>query len=586
LRAIRQEEGDPAASIAEALRAGIVTVGLDGTVSFRHEILRQALETSVSPVQHKVLHARVADALERVYTDRIEEFAAEMALHLVSAGADADQERTAHYLTLAGERALGAAAYAEAITHLDKALTFVSADDAQRRARLLERLGLALRASGRWEEAIKAWDEALGLAERSRATELAGQLCTNIMIQLAWAGRWIECIGFVSRGLALVGQRSRYRPMLLSMQGVLVTGAGDLGTGAAMTETALSLAGAMGDPNVIGQCLAAKAGRLLLSADVKGSFEVGDQAVAQLRSAGALFDACGALAPLLIAANLSGHLDRGRALDDEFGPLVEQLGHHGGRFALHAQRGYRALAHLDLVAYEAESRRGDALVRKENLVTSLFVGPAQLGFVEFWRGRPLEAAKSFRRCIELQPPGALAGSGEGPLMLALAYAGDRDGVLAAFEARRQALPVSGRAHGIGSWTSLFYAVEALAMIGEEAEAARLYPLFADAIDSGFLLRQWDLRSINTVAGIAAHCGAAYDEAERHFEAALQDAARIPAKLEAVDGARYYATMLLARDAEGDRAHAEELAHGAAEAYRSAGMPLHERLARELAARAT
>ncbi len=581
LRAIRAEEGDPTGAVAESLRAGIVTVGLDGTVTFRHELVRQALESNVSPAQHKILHARVAEALEHVYADRIEEFAAELALHLASAGADADPEKTARYLILAGERALGAAAYSEAVVHLDKALTFIAAEDAQRRARLLERLGLALRALGRWEEALKSWDEALGLAERARDADLAGQLCTNVIIQLGWAGRWLECIQFVARGLAMLGQRSVHRPMLLAMQGVMLAGAGDFDTGAAMTETAASLATALGDANLIGRCLAAKCGRLLLAADVKGSLEVGEQAIVHLRTAGALFDMCGALAPILIAANLSGRLDRGHALDEEFGSLVEQLGHHGGRFALHAQRGYRGLADLDLATYEAESRRGDELVRKENLVTSLFVGPAQLGLLEFWRGRPMEAARLFRRCSELEPPGALSGSGAGPLMLALAYAGDREGVLRELVTRRPLFPTRGRSHGLGSETSMLFAVEALAVIGEDDEAAGFYPLIVDAIDAGFLLRQWDLRSIRTLAGIAARCAGRFDDAEHHFLAAIEECERIPVRLEVADAGRFYAEMFLARGAPEDRARARELGEGALIVYEKAGMSLHAGRARGL-----
>ncbi|MFY9585937.1 MAG: tetratricopeptide repeat protein, partial [Actinomycetota bacterium] len=489
---------------------------------------------------------------------------------------------TTRYLTLAGERALNAAAYSEAVAHLDKALTLVPADDAQRRARLLERLGLALRACGRWEEALKAWDEALGLAERARASELAGQLCTNIMVQLGWAGRWLECIQFVSRGLALVGQRSMHRPMLLGMQGVMITGAGDLGTGAAMTETALSLATAMGDANLLGQCLASKAGRLLLSGDMRGSFEVGEQAVEQLKAAGSLFDVCGVLAPLMIAANLSGNLDRSHALDEELATLVDQLGHHGGKFALHAQRGYRGLAHLDLSVFESESRRGDELVRRENLITSLFVGPAQLGFVEFWRGRPLDAAKLFRRCMELEPPGALNGSGWGPLVLALAYAGDRDGVRAEFIARRSMLPEPGRAFPLGAVTAMLFAVEALAMVGDDEEAASFYPIVTDLVDKGFVLRQWDLRSTRTLAGLAARCAGRTEDAERHFGEAMRDADRIPVRLEAADTGRFHAEMLLAK---GERAGAAELARGALAIYETAGMPMHATLARAIVERA-
>jgi len=577
------EDGiEPITARAEAESAGLISTDPPGMVTFSHQLVRQTLENGLAPDRRRLMHVQVAAAIERAHAGKLDEVAPDLAHHLLAAGPAADPARTLAALEAAGSWALAATAFEEARTYFAATLDMLSSEGTAERARALHLHGIALSGVSRWDDAMDAWDEALQIAEALGDTELAGRVCANVVLQLGWVGRWMDVVRFVARGLAAVGKRSSHRALLLAIQGAILAGAGDHATGAAYGEMAIDLAEDLGDPRLLGQCFFAKSGRLLIGMRVAESLAAAERALALLRSAGALYDLAGVLGPTIIAASLSGRFDRASAITDELAPLVERLGHHGGIFGLHTQRGFRALADgPNLTAFETEARASEELGRRAGMTTSLSVGPAQLGLAQFLRGHPVEAVSQFRRSIELELPGSLAGSSAGLLLIGLAYAGDRDGVLSEWNDRRQTLPVAGRATGIGSWTTMFGGVEALAMIDEHAEAAALAPLIGEAISQGTLHREWDLRSLHTLAGIAARCAGRWDDAERHFQKAIALADAVPIRLEAAESRRFYAEMLLARGRPGDPARAGELLGQALEIYDPAGMKMHARIAREL-----
>ena len=167
------------------------------------------------------------------------------------------------------------------------------------------------------------------------------------------------------------------------------------------------------------------------------------------------------------------------------------------------------------------------------------------------------------------------------LFLFKAYASERHAALAMLEDRRHNLPRSGRANTWGAWAMLLAFVEGLAILGERDEVAHLYPLTLDAIATS-VLAPWvgggGCRLLQSVAGIAAACGAQWEKAEGHYQKALRQAQELPHKLEQPEVRRWYARMLLDRDAPEDRERARELLTEAIAMYRQIGMPKHVELA--------
>ena len=143
-----------------------VSSGREVRWEFAHGLIRQTLVNSLSLMRRQRAHLRVAEAMERVYGTRIERHAADVAQHLYQAGMGADPDKTVRFVTLAGNQALGARAFTEALRLFTDALSIQEdSDDRRKLAELHSRRGLALRSLGRGEEAVDAWLTALAAYE-------------------------------------------------------------------------------------------------------------------------------------------------------------------------------------------------------------------------------------------------------------------------------------------------------------------------------------------------------------------------------------------------------------------------------------
>jgi tetratricopeptide (TPR) repeat protein len=174
----------------------------------------------------------------------------------------------------------------------------------------------------------------------------------------------------------------------------------------------------------------------------------------------------------------------------------------------------------------------------------------------------------------------LAGYDWAGLFYVRAYAGHKEAALAMLDERRGDLPRRGQANTWGAWTMLLAVVEGLAVLGEGREAAKLYPLVLEAIDSGPIML-WFSRLLQTAAGIAAACGGQWEKAEEHYQTALRLAHELPVVIEQPEVRRWYARMLVDRSSPGDRDKARRLLTEAIAMYSQIGMPKHQEMAQAL-----
>jgi len=163
----------------------------------------------------------------------------------------------------------------------------------------------------------------------------------------------------------------------------------------------------------------------------------------------------------------------------------------------------------------------------------------------------------------------------------MAYAGDHDGARAIFDEQRAWLPRSGQPNTIGSWLMLAPVIEGLVMLGEQAQAAQLYPLADELVGTGAVTLWAMSRFTQTIAGIAAAAARQWDAAQEHFQIAMQQAESFPNLLEQTEIRRFHAMMLMDRAAPGDREKAQTLLREALESYTQIGMPRHIEMARAL-----
>src|SRR5262249_39229908 len=146
---------------------------------------------------------------------------------LLLAGSAAAVDRSVHFLLMAGDRALAAAAFKDALAHFDDALALLLTESRRLSADARFRRGLALRGLGNWDEALVCFTESLD--EYTRLGDAAvGHLSAELALQLLYARRFAECQTVVTRGLSAVGETlSADCVHLLSVGGRLSSFAGD-----------------------------------------------------------------------------------------------------------------------------------------------------------------------------------------------------------------------------------------------------------------------------------------------------------------------------------------------------------------------
>lgn len=165
-----------------------VSQGRIARYQFVHEQIRQTLLSGLSRPRRQRLHLRIADALETVYANASEKYAGEIGHHLYQAGAAADHVRTARFLTVAGERAIDALAFEDALRQFDLALGVLEeSDDALTRARLQALRARALHGSEKIPESLAALKLAILTAPNQVSKdEFLLQRC-NMLLEL-WRG--------------------------------------------------------------------------------------------------------------------------------------------------------------------------------------------------------------------------------------------------------------------------------------------------------------------------------------------------------------------------------------------------------------
>ena len=110
--------------IDESLDAHLLedSPGSAGRYQFTHALIHETLLSELSAARRVRLHVRIGQALEELYGTGAEAHAAELARHFAEAEPVLGPEKLVKYSLLAGERALAAYTWEEALTHFERAL--------------------------------------------------------------------------------------------------------------------------------------------------------------------------------------------------------------------------------------------------------------------------------------------------------------------------------------------------------------------------------------------------------------------------------------------------------------------------------
>jgi class 3 adenylate cyclase/tetratricopeptide (TPR) repeat protein len=553
---------------------------------FSHELLRQTLLVEESSLRRQRLHAKAAEAIEWAHADDLEAYAADLAYHLARAGPGADRMRLVRYLRVAGDRAVEAAAFQDAVTHFRHAISLLPDGDAAGHGQLLERLALGLRSIGRWDEALEAMNQALTLYERLGQTDALGRLCWTMTENLAWAARWSDAVAAAQRGLAALGDLPNPdRARMQAAIGWILGLSGNYPAASAMLAQGRTLAEQLADDQALADVLHIHTIQHMAYAEFPDGIQDGLHAANVFETHQALWELSSVLSFVGYQAGLLGRLEQAATIARRAGPLAGRLGHLGASFMTLANR-IRAEGVLagDLARVEAIGQEMLEVCDRGHLPWA-YVGHIYQGLAAHWRGDWDSAEHELRLALEVEPAGALSGQSAAQLALHLAHAGRPEEALAIIAAGREALPTTGPVNSLGTWNMLLGFTEALYLAGEAEAAAALLPLITQALTMGHEWMAFDGRLIQTRAGIAAAAARRWEQAERHYHAALQLAEALSSRIEQADLRRLYARMLLDRDQPGDRERAQSLLSKATDAYRNIGMPRYEALSSTLIAEA-
>ena len=585
LEAIGDVTGDALlTALEEAERDYLIvpTAGRQARWEFSHALIRQTLSAGLSLPRRQRLHLRVADAIEQTST-AIEARVSEVAHHLYQAGEAADAERTAGYLRRAGDQALDTGAMEEAHRHYEHGLSLEADLDAATRAGLLYGRGRALQSLYQADRALEDWHEAAALFENAGNLDQEVAVCWDYAFLCIWRGEYDRAMSMVRPVLARAGEEvGAGRCLLVATAGATLACGGESDESDAMFARAIEQAESLGDDRLLGQVLSHRAASLWATGHGREWVEAVAQSGALLRAAGDL--------PAWV--NLMGWDGLGRwyagepeHLEEatEAEAVADRLGELSAGQMIRMARALFDLGRTgDLDQFEAFARS----YLEWNLRVGnpwKMVAASWLGLLAFWRGRWDEARDELARSrrFELEcPDGHTAWSAWSNVVMAKAYAGDED-TLALLREHRDMLPTPGSRNTNGAWGLLFKAVEAFSLLGEREAAAELYPLTQEAIATGTLAEFMTITLYQTGAGTAAAAGGQWDVAEEHYQTALRQAHELPRLIDQPEIRRWYARMLLDRNASGDRDKARTLLGEAVKMYEAIDMPRHLELAREM-----
>ncbi|MDQ3808972.1 MAG: AAA family ATPase [Chloroflexota bacterium] len=174
-------------SLAELEREGLIlthAVEPEATYTFRHALIQEVAYNRQLQSQRRATHAAVADALQALYPDRLEELVGELAFHY-SHGPD--HARAVEWLLRAGERARAMYANREATTSYQAALDRArAAGDVAAASHIQERLGELHLVGGRYDEALVNFGAALASAAPGAVARLNRQIGATLLLKGAY----------------------------------------------------------------------------------------------------------------------------------------------------------------------------------------------------------------------------------------------------------------------------------------------------------------------------------------------------------------------------------------------------------------
>ncbi|MFC4705958.1 helix-turn-helix transcriptional regulator [Paraburkholderia caffeinitolerans] len=558
-------------AIEEALRSRILEPGEQpGCFQFSHALIRETLYDEIPMLTRCALHLQVARTIEEFDSDDSGQHLSVLAHHYASALPVADAARATDVARCAAERATRLLAHEEAVRYYRLALqaaSMTSPDDPVSRIRLLNALGESLTLLGDYLQARETFGQAMSLARVARQADEMMRAAMGFEMATWSPGLPGQSAAQLLREAlaAQDGGNSPARAKLLSALARALIFSGDETQAAIVRDQALAIARRSGDKTALASTLASA---LSIRWQPERSGE-------RLRDIGEALDLAQGTDNLLLALDVKAwELFETMELGDLSTWLMQlaQLERQADELRQPFMRYVAATSRATCALLQGRFKDAEHLIAQALQIGRRMPGldaPGVYGMQMFTlrceQGRLRELTPLVQAFVRAMPRAGLWRPG-----LALLYAeiGLLDEARCEFEALA-ADAFSAIRHDALRAASLAYLAQVCARLDDKPHADVLYALLLPYAGRNLLIGTTVgcFGAAASLLGLLATTQRNWQEAQRHFESALTMNLRQGAEPALARTRLRYASMRLARNADGDIDAARVLledAHAAAE----------------------
>jgi tetratricopeptide (TPR) repeat protein len=573
--------------LEEAERARVAVrlpVGV-GQYRFVHALIRETMYELVGAADRVRLHRAVGEALEVLPGDDADSRLTDLAHHFFQAAVAGDTTKALSYAERAAKLAMTKLAYEEAALHYARALALMTESGREediRRCQLLLALSEAEERAGKPARAKDRLLRATDIARRCGAAEELARAA------LGFGGFWLafgtvdwRLVGLLEEALATLPPDSYLlRAKVMSRLALELYYSSDRSRGAALSEEAVSLARDAGDAATVANALAARRYSLWQPEAIQQRLVDAAEIVRLAEGVGNHEVALNARSWIIRDLMELGDVNAAERETAILSRRTQELRHPAYTYVMATLKTMRAL--LEGRFDEVEALAVEVLAEGQKVSAQRAFQTATIHLWTVYRERA-------RRDRAVEVEGVLQSLADvGPEFL-----GWRCGLATLYslidrkaDCRREVARVVERGseelfRDIFSGTvPAAMLTEACALLEDAEHAAALYPLFA-RYTGRFVVAgaggMW-YGAVARYLGLLCATMSRWDDAERHFEEALELNARIGARPFLAHTQQELAAMLVARGRSEDRARARELAGQARQTANELGMVLlNERL---------
>jgi tetratricopeptide (TPR) repeat protein len=562
--------------LEEATGARVISEvsGARGRARFSHVLVRDTLYDQLGAARRARLHRRVGEALEELYAGDLDSHLAELAHHFLEATSAGDPRKAIDYARRAAERAVSSLAYEEAVRLYRMALDAVSQvhRDAMVRCELLLACGEAQTRGGDTPGARETFLLAAELARKHGGAEQLARAA------LGYGGRFVfdasrddpRLQPLLDEALVALGDSDReLRARLLArLAGGPLRDEPSRAHRASMSEQAVELARAVGDPALLAYTLDARHMAIWGPDNMPDRLEITAEMVRLSEAAGDLERLFQAHSYRIWSLLELGDPDAISAELAVMSRLADRLRQPAQMWMVAVVRTVRALLEGRFEGAEEMIEDTLALGRRAIPWNAEVTHDLQLFALCREQGRLQESEALITRAVEKHPTYPVWRCVQADLYAQLGREEEARTIFNGFAATNfTALPFN------EEWlVGMTLLSDVCATLRDTTRAFTLYRLLLPyACLHAVGQTEFSLGAIARALGNLAATAGHFDHAVTHFETAIQLNDRIGARPWIAHAEHDYARMLLCRNGEGDHAHANKLVIAASSTFAELGM---------------